>query len=1726
MAEVAKKKKSRRLKRSVRRTLGTLFLVSALVVAAVPTDGLQREAQAYADGATAAASSYHSADLTWEKKFAAAAASKTSLIASGQTVGVRYSSTDIPLLNTNFKDIYCDETGNIQFAWLGAYTNGSGAMILDYRGKGNLTGDFVIPNTVDAYAMYSAQSGTGRYVAVSRSREPLYYMSQPWTVTTKQVGTGQYNQDAEGNPTTEIMRTELDSYANPSFSLCDKDDNAWKYTGELTNTGTKPASYIENNFFYRIKAADFGSFGDRDKLVTEASFTNPVTKEFINLAISEQNVFQSGDDYYVRVQGETQHQWVCDQPVYYIGNQYLAATGETAPDASSGTYTLVQEYKIDPAVGTPGNEKPNENPNMGIFANLGQITSLTMGQDLLGVGNYAFYYCTGLQRATFGNGIAEIGHDAFAYCVSMNGVSIPYNCNLTYVSDSAFAYSGIQTFALPLGVQTLYDSVFEGCDKLTKVDFTGEKAEPVLNPDTGEYYIPEPTLNRLGCSVFKGCSALTSVTFPSHLNLDVHLDNFEGCTALQFIKVLSNDTGFVPHDAAAGTYTVNDFLNNLGGAASTIYFEGNGKSTGENSGGESKAHTFTKESAKVPVVMPAGADSERESNAIAFKYADDQRQYEIITIEKGVGGADVYLTYQVNDANQLIYFNMSGQVEEVSIPAQIGPKNITAITAENGKGFTDNCFLKKIVIPASVNTIGSNAFKGCHNLRHVIFADASTISDIGADAFRTQVMNVAHQNGCGGNMNNPSLTFTGLIATNEGKGNVTIPFAYAMGMLEGVDNRINSGATADCYITYYSGWPSLLEVEYNPETGKSMLKDYPSISDLSANKYTLDAYPFLTEEYVKAVTLTLKNYGDGSGGPGGDTGDPEEEAKVAGYAAALKQSIENIVLPRGIESIEPNLFVDTEGKDYATHPEVDKTLTVYGLTEVEDNAFAGFKSLASANFADSTVTSLGTYAFDGCEKLSQVSMPVSLGKMGLRPFKGCTALRSVNFMEGSSFRESEGVIFGPYITTDDNGQDQVVSSSAVMECLEPSTGSFNPLIFAGVQGMAPEAFMDCTKLDRDVDLSKSSIRTIPVNAFYNAGKFRPEDQGGNLDVYLPEGCVSIDKDAFFDSGVRDVYMPDTMRVIDEQAFNTPAYPNSVSSYVEPLRFLCSPEAIADELYTPVIYANGANRSNIVVKEKDSTRTYSVSFMVEDADGNTELYWMVQDNIEPGGRASLPPENPVMEGQDFLYWQLLSDEGWIRLENVTLEKNGVDYDPGTKMLQNIQRNLVFHAKFEKQDSTAEDVTIHFINDDMTTEITTRKVPYGGSLPLDWYPADPKSTKGDHPFIGWSPAPNNVAPVDNRTGAKLYDFNTYAQYNYSSGGNTPGGNNPGGTTSGNTPGGNNPGGTTSGNTPGGNNPGGNNPGGTTSGNTPGGNNPGGTTSGNGSSTLYTLTVINGSGSGSYVAGAQPFIVANEPARGQVFSHWTVDPANTTMATKTLAASLVTMPASNVTVTAHYKAGSSSGSGTSASGNTNRPNGGNVTNGGTTVVIDKNGLSNTGVVSATVTGSSDNFVIKITDNAAATEAILRALTAEYGNDLSNIKYFPMDISLYDSTGTNRITDTTGLRISITLPLPDSLIPYAGNNKVAGVVNDRLDKLTPRFTTIDGVSCVTFVAEHFSPYVIYVDTSRLSDGTVADSTPKTGDGIHPKWFLSIGLACLSFIMFMQKDNRKKEKVKVKTRA
>ncbi|MDE7203912.1 MAG: leucine-rich repeat protein, partial [Lachnospiraceae bacterium] len=334
--------------------------------------------------------------------------------------------------------------------------------------------------------------------------------------------------------------------------------------------------------------------------------------------------------------------------------------------------------------------------------------------------------------------------------------------------------------------------------------------------------------------------------------------------------------------------------------------------------------------------------------------------------------------------------------------------------------------------------------------------------------------------------------------------------------------------------------------------------------------------------------------------------------------------------------------------------------------------------------------------------------------------------------------------------------------------------------------------------------------------------------------------------------------------------------------------------------------------------------------------------------------------------------------------------------------------------------------------------------------------------------------------------------------------------------------------------------------------GGNNQGGNTGdGNNNTTKYKVTVNYGSGSGEYAAGETVNIAANAPeSSNRVFSRWTTSNSGLGFANANAVSTSFVMPATDVTVTANYRVRTSDddddddstsrrpGTNTSTSTVTNRPSSSTNTTGttgtvnnpangtssttsnnnGNRIYITKNGISNTDVASLAVSGSTDNFIVRITESEEATAAVEQALINTYGS-LNGLAYLPMDISLYDSTGQNKITDTHGLNITVTMPIPDVLIQYGGNARVAAADNGVLQQLTPRFTTIDGIACISFVPPHFSPYVIYVDTNNLIAGQMLDSTPATGDPIHPKWFAAIGMACVSVLLFVLSDGRKRRK-------
>lgn len=1616
------KKTNRRLKKTVRKTLGTLFLISAIVVAAIPTEGLRAEEDAVAQAAHSHVDTHTGAE--YKVSIRRNAAEKKSDLLAGS--GIPTMDTLIPELPAD-TTIYTTGTSNTdgsnyQFAYIQDGNDWS-AIILGYNKNNTLPNNaLTIPNTVDAYIQPTGNLGSGNgYVAANRLGKPLYY--EATTTHTREVDdTSKPILDDLGqvvkDPVTDkiLYEKKTETYLTGEMKPCYATDNTWKSMDPLTKFFYYEDGKTANTVWGAINEAD----------------NQPATYENYANAL------------------DTDHQWITNGKVRYIGNQYLDSTHND----DSNTYS----WSI-------GGYITQDNASKGIFAQAGNIGTLIIGKDLIGIGNYAFYECTGLNSISFGNGIKVIGNYSFAGCGSLRDVAIPDLCSLGQIGDHAFySCTNLTKFTLPINVSYVGDYAFAECRFLS--DFV------MCNYGDAN---DRSNLTELGWNVFENCETLSSLTFPANYNEAVDISLVKGCKNLRYITARSKKMTFT-EKINGEVYCFDCFKEMLSGdpVNGTFYFEGRDDST---------LHTFTRD------------------NCFAFSYIDynsdttqyeKKDKYELTVQDPKVVGEEGRSTYVVNSNNELISSTIGTGVEQLDIPDPIGPYHIYRIGANR---FANNCNLKMVSLPASVVSIGDNAFKGCHNLATVIFNNSSV--EIGTDAFKTQdYTGASHRGSCKGieneSDNSPSkkLTFVGEISPSS------TPYLYAMSE----DGRYNNGSQLKTYVRYCSGWPTNLVVQYNEEKGVSELIDFPAFSQLSDYTDKTD-YPYLTDSQREAAKTALDKY--------------TNNQNLTEDQQHFIDSALNVVIPEGIQAIKDGLFVAKEDADAARLRE-DKTVTIYGLDAIEvndfrsadgtkaaahlkginilgntasiaANAFGGCEKLKTVNITGN-MSSIGDYAFKDCPALDDVTLSGTINSLGLIPFTGCDKLSNVSFLGNDYFSCDNSIIYGM------SGG----AKARIIECLEGRTSKYvKPSELAGVTSIAPRAFQRCDAL-REIDLTESEITTVPEYAFADTTEMRT--------IKLPTTCTTIEDYAFQKSGMERLEASQYLNFIGQHAFDDLLKANPDPKNV----VICCPE-------NSYLY-NYAQLKGFTVDTTPLVEYFTVNFR----DWNEKLgsYALVPDAEQrvKGGEAATPPTPAGKSGEVFQYW---------------------DPDPSE-----ITADVTITAMYSKEDPDANKLTVTFQDWDGTV-IKEIKVSSGGSIADADLPNTSNLVRDGYIFIGWDRPLTNitesfttmaqykalseddivvryinsvtkevfyqttikkgtVAPSIQTPTVSGYTFkewlpdiataiteNTDFYAVYEANGSN-GGNNGGTTTS---------------------------PGASTS---PGGNNNNGTTA-----KMYTLTVKNGSGSGSYVAGSQPIIVANDPAKNQQFSSWSIDPANTKIASKVLSATVITMPEANVTVTANYtaksgsgnKTNTSTGSGNSTNSNSNRrPSStttGTVSGGRTTVVIDKNGLSNTGVVSATVNGSSDNFVIKITESAAASEEVVKALMAEYGSDISAIKYFPMDISLYDSTGNTKITDTTGLSISITLPLPDSLITYAGNNKVAGVVNSKLDKLSPKFSTISGVSCVTFTAEHFSPYVIYVDTNNLTAGTIADSTPKTGDGIHPKWFLSMGLACISVVLFMKKDKK-----------
>ena len=1257
-------------------------------------------------------------------------------------------------------------------------------------------------------------------------------------------------------------------------------------------------------------------------------------------------------DYYLPCLYSTYDSWYyyedgsvrAPEDYYYDADE--SADGEDWKRTSEEPYQRIQNatvaYISSQHVVKDGNSwKLDNTPNVGIFSKATNIKTLKTGKELLGIGDYAFYECASLQGIELGDGANTIGNYAFAKCVNLKYADFPTNSSIKALGDHAF-YQCRSLESFTMPVAVT---------KVGDSAFEGCAGMKEIDLNAGGQQV---LLQELGPDVFRNCTSLERLVFPEYFNQEFDISWIEGDISLQYVKIPNNQMKVVANDG----YSFADFMAQV---PEEFYFEGPE---------DSDIHDIS------------------TANSFAFKYLNEEI-YEKVVTDNSTGSAK-QTVYQVNNNNELIYFYMDEGVAEVDIPGVIGPYRITVIGSNSFQG---NHNLTQITIPSTITEIQDNAFKGCHNLEDVIFEKPISLNKIGDGAFDTQVVDPI-LDPCVLDTK-PVLTFTA--DAEEG----CLPFDYAMDPA----NNINTGSQELSYVTFYTGWPSNLTIQYNPDTNSNELIDYPRLSDLLS--YNKDDYPYITPEYAQAAASANSAYASGSS----LTQDQKDILN-----AAL-----NPVLPSGVESIKEGIFsnLNSGGGEVTPGGTANKdiqTITMTGVEEIDPYTFAGCSNLVGAYINDGA-TKIGDYAFKDCTSLEDVDLLSDIQEYGTKPFLGCERLSHVEFGTNPNYICENAVVYSTA-----NGRKLALLEVLKARGLSYGTGTLTADELEGISSIAKEAFKDCDGI-LSADFSKTTITELPESSFEGTEEL--------YSVVLPESIRKIAKNAFKDSNIRYLEIPKTLSVIDNSAFEGDNHT---------ITFYCEPDSPAADF--------ASNFSNIIVSDKPVT--FKVFFY--DDDGVTLL-----DTVE------------VLAGSD-------------AETHITPTKAGYVFKAWMPLPVNITENTKTYATYVPEDEITYTVTFVDYNDAVLNE---QVVPEGGDAMTP-----PSPTRENYTFTGWRPAYTNVQD----------DLTIYAQYEKITTQVPDSGEEPSEEPSEKPS--EKPSETPS-----------EKPSETPS------EKPNNTVT---QPTLYTLTVVNGDGSGSYVSGANAILLADNPPAGKVFDKWVSDKEGLSFASVSTAATTVKMPAANVTITATYKDAPSSGNSNNNNGNSGNSNGGSnstVTKPNTSVTIDKDGIPNTDSASATVSGSTDNFILKITESAYAKEEVKEALEEEYGT-LDDIRYFPMDISLYDSTGTKKVENTDSLRVTVTLPIPEDLVKYAGNNKVAYVVNGKLVNISPKFTTINGVPCITFVAPHFSPYVIYTDTSDLSAGTVLDSTPKTGDGIAPKWFLCIGLAAISGFLFVKKD---KKPVKVK---
>ena len=627
------------------------------------------------------------------------------------------------------------------------------------------------------------------------------------------------------------------------------------------------------------------------------------------------------------------------------------------------------------------------------FQNCSSLTAISIPSTVTSLGASAFVGCRSLERVVLGGGIQKMGNGVFNSCQALEQVTIADG--VAVISAEAFQdCTGLTEISVPGSVGIIYYTAFKGCRALERVSI-GQGVEVIGGNSEGG----------TGSGAFENCISLTNIDLPSSVT-NIYASAFRGCTSLSSVTL---NKGLL--------YVGNNSFQNCSSLESIII-----PATVSHLG----ANAFVGCSSLKSAVLGKGIT---EMGNQVFKGCAALSQ---LTVEKGCA---VINSAAFQDCTSLTEITIPGSVTTIYYLAFKGCKSLKSVVMEKGVSviggnssggtgsgaFEDCTALEKVIVPSSITTIYSSAFRNCSSLKEFTL-QATVLPETDTNVFQNvsvseATLYVPEKSIEKYRATEPWSTFGTIKTVEEGNQQTVYPSSsYELSddgktllKWNGTETEIDFGidpvlakVTMIAYRAFFNNKnvekltlnEGLTSIDYDAFHGLGKLTTLHLPSTLTS----MGSYNFTACESLKDISVAEGNtvYSASDGVLFMKEGDGLQIVMCGGAKTG------QYVFPDNVKSVGENGFYFCDG--------ITSVVVNEGLERIEIQGFYDCDNLKEISLPEGFV-SIGDYAFTDCISLDNVKLPSTVKTIGTGAFYRCKAIKSVTCL-GTVPPEAKSDAFG------------------------------------------------------------------------------------------------------------------------------------------------------------------------------------------------------------------------------------------------------------------------------------------------------------------------------------------------------------------------------------------------------------------------------------------------------------------------------------------------------------------------------------------------------------------------------------------------------------------------------------------------------------------------------------------------------------------------------------------